>query len=161
MDGDLFIKIEGIEGESVDLKHKGEIQLISFSWGMTQSGTTHSNTGGGSARVSVQDLSFVHYVDKATPNIVKACCNGRHISSALLTVRKAGGTDPVEYVKIKMSDLIVSSVTTGIGPGEQRITETVTLNFAKFNYDYTPQNEKGLPAPAVSMGWDIAGNGEL
>ena len=94
MPADMFLKIDDIEGESVDDVHAGEIDVISWGWGMSQSGTTHSGPGGGSGKVSVQDFSFIHYVDKASAILMKMCCNGKHFEEAKLVVRKAGGNAP-------------------------------------------------------------------
>src|SRR6266436_6443220 len=98
---DMFLKIDDIKGESLDHAHKDEIQVLSWSWGMTQSGATHEGAGSGAGKVNVQDLTFSHYVDTSSPNLIKFCCNGKHFKTALLTVRKAGGDKQVEYVKIK------------------------------------------------------------
>jgi type VI secretion system secreted protein Hcp len=154
---DIFIKIGDLKGESVDDKHKEEIQVLAWSWGMSQSGTTHMGTGAGSGKVAVQDLSFTHYIDKVTPNLMLACANGKHFSEALLTVRKAG-EKPLEYLKITMTDLIVTSVTTGGSGGEDRLTENVSLNFAKFKVEYTPQKKDGSGDAPITVGWDIAAN---
>ncbi|HEX6841875.1 MAG TPA: type VI secretion system tube protein Hcp [Stellaceae bacterium] len=154
---DIFIKIGDLKGESIDDKHKDEIQLLAWSWGMSQSGTTHAGPGGGSGKVSVQDLSFTHYIDKVSPNLMLACANGKHFSEALLTVRKAG-EKPLEYLKITLTDLIVTSVTTGGSGGEDRLTENVSLNFAKFKVEYTPQKKDGSGDAPVTVGWDLAGN---
>jgi type VI secretion system secreted protein Hcp len=154
---DIFIKIGDLKGESIDDKHKEEIQVLAWSWGMSQSGTTHMGPGGGSGKVAVQDLSFTHFIDKSSPNLMLACANGKHFSEALLTVRKAG-EKPLEYLKITMHDLIVTSCTTGGSGGEDRITENVSLNFAKFKVEYTPQKKDGSGDAPVTIGWDIAGN---
>lgn len=154
---DIFIKIGDLKGESVDDKHKDEIQVLAWSWGLSQSGTTHAGPGGGSGKASVQDLSFTHHIDKASPNLMLACANGKHFAEALLTVRKAG-EKPLEYLKITMHDLIVTSCTTGGSGGEDRLTENVSLNFAKFKVEYTPQKKDGSGDAPVTIGWDIAGN---
>src|SRR5438270_10620750 len=96
---DMFIKIDDIKGESADAKHKDEIQVLSWSWGMSQSGTTHDGAGGGAGKVNVQDLTFTKYVDSSSPNLIKFCCNGKHFKQGLLTIRKAG-EHPLEYLKI-------------------------------------------------------------
>jgi type VI secretion system secreted protein Hcp len=154
---DIFIKIGDLKGESVDDKHKDEVQVLAWSWGMSQSGTTHSGTGSGGGKGSFQDLSFTHYIDKVSPNLMLACANGKHFSEALLTVRKAG-EKPLEYLKITMTDLIVTSVTTGGSGGEDRLTENVSLNFAKFKVEYTPQKKDGSGDAPITIGWDIAAN---
>ncbi|WAK00359.1 Hcp family type VI secretion system effector [Methylobacter sp. YRD-M1] len=139
---DMFIKIGDLKGESRDKTHKDEIDVLAWSWGMSQSGTTHTGGGGGAGKVSVQDISFTKWVDKASAPLMMACCTGKHFDDATLVVRKAGDT-PLEYIVIKLTEVIVTSVSTGGSGGEDRLTENVTLNFAKFEYAYQPQNEKG------------------
>jgi type VI secretion system secreted protein Hcp len=157
---DMFLKIDDLKGESVDHKHKGEIQVLSWSWGMSQSGSTHHGPGSGSGKVNVQDLSFTKHIDDATPNLIQFCCSGNHFKQALLTVRKAGGKDQVEYLKIKLQDIIISAVSTGGSGGEDRITENVTLNFGKFEVTYTPQTETGAAGPSKQVTWNIPSNHE-
>lgn len=155
---DAFLKIEGIKGESISKGHEGEIDILSWSWGMSQSGTTHIGTGGGAGKVNVQDISFTHWVDCSTPNLVKACCSGKHFGSAKLVIRKAG-ENPLEYVIIDMTDVLITSVGTGGSGGEERLTETVTLNFAKFKYSYQPQDKTGAAkGGAIETEYDIAKN---
>ena len=154
---DIFIKIGDLKGESIDDKHKDEVHVLAWSWGMSQSGTTHAGPGGGAGKVNVQDISFTHYIDKCSPNLMLACAKGKHFSEAHLVVRKAG-EKPLEYLKIKMEDVIITSVTTGGSGGEDRLTENVSLNFAKFKVEYTPQKKDGSGDAPVTAGWDIAGN---
>ena len=87
---DYFLKIKGIEGESFDAKHKNEIDVLSWSWGETQSGSHAAGGGGGAGKVSMQDFSFVMKVNKASPKLLLACANGEHIPEATLVCRKAG-----------------------------------------------------------------------
>jgi len=156
---DAFFKIDDLKGDSVDDKHKDEIEVLSWSWGMSQLGSTHSAQGGGSGKVSVQDLSFVKRIDASSPNLIQFCCLGSHMKTALLTVRKAGTKGPVEYLKIKLEELIVSNYSTGgSGEGGEIIHENVTLNFAKFEVTYTPQDTGGLGGGAVKATWNIAKN---
>ena len=154
---DMFLKIDDIEGESVDDVHAGEIDILSWSWGMSQSGTTHSGPGGGAGKVNVQDLSFTHYVDKSSANLMKMCCNGKHFEEATLVVRKAGEM-PLEYMIITMKSGLISSVSTGGSGGEDRITENVTLNFSEFKTEYVPQMADGSGDASVIVGWNIANN---
>ena len=154
---DMFFKIGDLKGESVDDKHAGEIDVLAWSWGMSQSGTTHMGTGAGAGKVNVQDISFTKYVDKSSPNLMQYCCNGKHFPEALLTVRKAG-ENPLEYLKITLKDLMIAAVTTGGSGGEDRLTENVTLNFAQFKVEYTPQKKDGTGDAAVTIGWDVAKN---
>jgi type VI secretion system secreted protein Hcp len=154
---DMFIKINGVTGESADAKHKGEIDVLAWSWGMSNHGTGHVGGGSGSGKVNVQDLSFTKYVDSATTNLALYCASGKHFKEGLLTVRKAGDK-PVEYLKISMHNILISSVTTGGSGGEDRLTENVTLNFSKVKVEYTPQKADGSPDSTKTIGWDIAAN---
>lgn len=154
---DMFIKIGDIKGESVDDKHKDEIDVLAWSWGMSQTGTTHRGAGGGAGKVNVQDLNITKYVDKSTPNLKDSCANGKHHKEALLVVRKAGET-PLEYYKLKMTDVLISNVQIGGSSGDERITENVSLNFAKYELEYTPQKADGSGDAAITSGFDIAAN---
>ena len=141
---DMFIKIGDIAGESVDKIHADSIDVLAWSWGMSNSGTTHMGGGGGSGKVNVQDLSFTKYVDAGTHALQQACCTGKHYDEAKLTVRKAGGT-PVEYIVLTMTEVLVTSVSGGGSGGEDRLTENVTLNFAKYKIQYQKQDTAGAP----------------
>jgi len=155
---DMFIKIDGIPGESEDGTHAGEIDVLAWSWGMSQSGTTHMGGGGGSGKVSVQDLSFTKWVDKSSHALMLACCKGTHITTVNLVVRKAGDT-PLEYIKIDLGEVIVSAVSTGGSGGEDRLTENVTLNFATVKYSYQPQATEGAgEGGSMDMAWNIPKN---
>ncbi|HOB45935.1 MAG TPA: type VI secretion system tube protein Hcp [Zoogloea sp.] len=155
---DMFMKIATIKGESRDDKHKDEIDVLAWSWGLSQSGSTHVGHGGGAGKVNVQDLSFTKYIDSASNALILGCCKGTHYPEVLLTVRKAGDT-PLEYIKITMKEVIVASVQTGGSGGEDRLTENVTLNFGAFKFEYQPQDAKGAPegGPKI-VGWDITAN---
>ena len=154
---DMFIKIGSLKGESVDKTHAGEIDVLAWSWGMSNSGSAHHGGGIGSGKVNVQDLSFTKYIDKSSPDLMLACCNGKHYDSALLTVRKAG-EKPLEYLKITMTELMVTSVSTGGSGGEDKLTENVTLNFASVKVDYIEQKKDGSAGDKPSMNWNIAEN---
>ena len=154
---DMFIKIDGIKGESKDKTHKDEIDILAWSWGMSNSGDMHTGGGGGAGKVNVQDVSFTKYQDASTCALMEACCKGTHIGEALLTVRKAGDK-PLEYLKIKLTNLIVTAVSTGGSGGEDKLTENVTLNFEKFNVDFLTQDEKGAKKDPFKVGWDISAN---
>lgn len=154
---DMFLKIEGVKGESVDDSHKGEIDILAWSWGLSQSGTMHMGESGGSGKAAYQDISVTKYVDTASANLMQKCAVGEHYKEAILIVRKAGGK-PLEYIKIKMERVMVTSVSTGGSGGEDRLTENVTLNFGKFNYEYVPQKPDGTGGGAIPFGMDIAAN---
>jgi type VI secretion system secreted protein Hcp len=156
---DMLLNIPGVKGESkVESNPKNQIDVLSWSWGMSNHGKTHVGSGGGSGKVDVQDVSLTKYVDSSSPNLMLACCKGSHFDNAVLTVRKAGGDKPVEYVQIKMTEVFITSVSTGGNGGEERLTENVSLNFAKVELDYIPQDDKGGTGTKIPFGWDIAAN---
>jgi len=155
---DFFLKIAGVKGDSVVKGMEDTMQILAWSWGMSQTGTTHHGTGGGAGKVNVQDLSFTRHVDKATPVLIQACCTGKHFDDAVLTCRKAGES-PLTYLTLTMTNVIVTSVSGGGSGGEDQQTENVTLNFAAFKVSYQGQNEKGAKAGgAVDVNYDIAKN---
>ena len=154
---DMFMKIEGVKGESKDKTHPKEIDVLAWSWGMSNSGSAHVGGGAGMGKVNIQDLSFTKYVDSSSPVLALACCKGTHYKEANLVVRKAGG-NPVEYIKIKLEEVLITSIGTGGSGAEDRLTENVTLNFAKVGMDYTPQDDKGAALTAIPMAWDITAN---
>jgi type VI secretion system secreted protein Hcp len=155
---DMFLKIGDIQGEALDASHKNEIDVLAWSWGLSQSGTMHLGSGGSAGKVSIQDVSVTKYVDKATPNLIKACCNGKQYPNAILVVRKAGGDTTVEYVKITMEPVIITSVSSGGSQGEERLTESVQLNFGKVKYEYTLQNPDGSAGASVPVTHNIQTN---
>lgn len=158
---DIFMKIKGIEGESQDAKHKNEIDVLAWSWGVSQAGSFGAGGGGGAGKVNVQDLSFTKYIDKSSPDLMLHCCSGKHIPETILVCRKAGGDNPLEYLTIKLTDVLVTSVSTGGSGGEDRLTENVSLNFAKVNVDYKEQTAKGGVGATPKMGWDVKANQKL
>ncbi|WP_310498766.1 type VI secretion system tube protein Hcp [Sandarakinorhabdus sp.] len=157
---DMFMKMSnGIAGESKD-KDKatvGDIDVLAWSWGVSQSGTFHSGGGGGAGKANVQDLSFTKWIDKASPPLQLACLKGTHLTSAELNVRKAGDK-PYVYVKITMTKVLVSSVSTGGSGGEDRLTENVTLNFAKLKIEYFEQGDTGAATAAGDYTFNVEEN---
>lgn len=139
---DMFLKLGDIKGESKDSSHKDEIDVLAWSWGLSQSGNAQSGGGAGAGKVNVQDISITKYVDSASHLLISSTCKGTHHKEATLVVRKAGDK-PLEYIIIKMKEVMVTSVSTGGSGGEDRLTENVSLNFAEFEYAYQPQKADG------------------
>jgi len=154
---DMFVQIGALKGESVDKVHKDKIDVLAWSWGMSNSGSTHIGGGGGSGKVNVQDLSFTKYIDKSSPDMVLACCNGKHFDKATLIVRKAG-EKPLEYLTITMTEVMITSISTGGSGGEDKLTENVTLNFGKFKHDYKEQTKDGTAGATPTATWSISEN---
>jgi len=152
---DYFLKIQGIEGESHDAKHKNEIDVLSFSWGETQTGTHAGGGGGGAGKVSMQDFHFVMKTNKASPKLLLACANGEHIKEATMVCRKAG-KDQQDFMKIKFSDLLVSSYQTGGSSTSDEIPmDQISLNYAKIEYEYRQQQPDGTLGGPIKAGYDL------
>jgi type VI secretion system secreted protein Hcp len=156
---DYFLKIDPLKGESQDDKHKDEIDVLSWSWGLQQGGHAGAGSGGGTGKVSVHDLSFTHHVDKASGDLFLSCANGKHFQKGILTCRKAG-EHPVEFLKITMEEVLVTSLNVGGSQGDERASENVTLNFSKVKVEYTEQKPDGSKGASTPKGWDIAANKE-
>ena len=156
---DIFLKIGGIDGESQDSAHKNEIDVYSWAWQVLQESNMHQGSGGGSGKATVRDLSFVHNVDRSSPNLMKFCLTGKHIAEAKLTVRKAGGS-PLEYLKITMTDVVITNVQPAGSSTDEVIKEQVSMSFAKVKQEYTVQNQQGGSGGAVTAGFDIKLNKE-
>ncbi len=155
---DFYLKIDGIDGESADHKHKGSIDIESFSWGATQMGSHSSGGGGGAGKVSMQDFHFVMKVNKASPKLMLACATGQHIKKAVLIARKAG-KEQQEYMKVTMSDLLVSSYQTGGSEGSNTLpSDQISMNFAKIEIEYKEQKPDGTLGGAIKAGYDLKSN---
>ena len=157
---DMFLEIEGVEGESADSAKKGAIDVLAWSWGSSQSGTMHTGGGGGAGKVNVQDLSITKWIDKSSTDLLLHVCTGEHYPNATLTVRKAGG-EALEYLVITMEEVMITSLSTGGSGGEDRLTENISLNFANFKVKYAEQAGSGGEAGGGEIGWDIRGNAKL
>src|SRR2546421_2086158 len=137
---DIFAKLGDIKGESLDNKHKDEIEVLSWSWGVTNA-VTLAGTGAGQGKASFSDLSLTHKIDKASPVLMQACATGVHLKEATITHRKAGKGQQ-EFLVIKMNDVIVTAITHG-GSGENGHSENVSLAFGKVNVEDKPQKADG------------------
>jgi len=155
----IFAKIGNIKGESLDSKHKGEVELLSWSWGVAQSGTTAHGGGGGAGKASFHDFNFTHHIDKASPVLLKACATGEHIKEATITVRKAGKGQQ-EFLIIKMNDVIITSVDLSGTDDEPASAAHVALQFAKVDLEYKPQKADGSLDAGLHFKYDIKGNKE-
>lgn len=154
---DYFLKLESIDGESQDSKHKNEIELLSWSFGATQGGTMATGGGGGAGKVQMHDFHFVKQVSKASPKLMLACANGEHIPKAVLIARKAG-KDQQEYLKITLTDVLVSSYhTSGSGQGGLPVDE-IALNFGKIEVEYKEQKADGSLGGIIKTGYDLKQN---
>jgi type VI secretion system secreted protein Hcp len=149
---DIFAKLGDIKGESLDSKHKDEIEVLSYSWGVSNSGSMAYGSGGGEGKATFHDLSFVHKIDKASPILMQACATGTHLKEAIITHRKAG-KEQHEYLIVKMNDVIITGVTHG-GSGDGH-SENVSLSFAKVALEYKPQKPDGSLDAGIIFKYDL------
>jgi type VI secretion system secreted protein Hcp len=163
MSGDMFLKLGDIKGESKVDGHQNEIELMSWSWGATQSGSTRGISGLTAGKVNVQDLTFTKLLDTATPNHIGAVCSGQAYPTATLICEKSSGNGkkPVQYLKISMKDVLISSYAVGGSGGSDTHTETITLNFGAVQTAYTPMKPDGTPDATIQSGWDIVAGKKL
>lgn len=153
---DYFLKIDGIEGESTSDRHKGEINIESFSWGASNAGSSSAGSGAGAGKVSFQDISFTKAIDKSSPKLVLATATGQHIKQVVLT-GEVSGKKSQQFLQIKLTDVLISSYQQG-GSSRAVPTDSFSLNFAKIEFTYYPMNPDGsLGAPATG-GWDVKEN---
>ena len=156
---DIFLKIDGIKGESTDAQHREEIEAASFSWGASQQGT--ASAGGGAGKATFQDLHVVMNVSRASPQLFLACAQGRHIKSAILTCRKAGGKDQRDFLRYALSDVLVASYHTD-GKAEDGVAvDQVSFKYAQVKVEYRPQKADGSLGAPVSAGWNLKTNEPL
>jgi len=156
---DAFLKIEGIPGESTDDKHKDWIEVLSYSWGVTQGASASASTSGGAThqRADFQDFMISKTLDKASPKLALACADGTHVKTVTLELCRAGG-DKVKYMEYKMTNCIVSSAGVGGGAGGEP-TENVTFNYGKIEWTYTQQKRAdGSGGGQVAAGWNLEAN---
>lgn len=155
---DQFMDLDSVDGESKDKTYTDCFDVLAWSWGVSNSGNAQQGGGQGAGKANCQDLSFTKYIDKGTPDLIQACCSGKHFPKACLTIRKAGGDSPLEYIKFTVEDLIITSVSLGGSGGEDRLTENVTLNFRCFTLGYKEQTAKGGVGATPECAWDCAAN---
>ena len=155
---DYFLKLDGIPGESTDAKHKDEIDVLAFSWGVSHPKASGPG-GGGAGKAVFEDLLVVAHTSKASPKLWLACASGQHIKSAVLTCRKPGKA-PFEFLKITLTDVSITSYEID-GSDEELPLDQIALAFAKVETVYTPQDPSGKAQPPVKAGWDLKKNAKV
>jgi type VI secretion system secreted protein Hcp len=149
---DIHIKFDGIDGESTDRDHKGEIEVLSWNWGLSAQPSTGGGSGAG--RASAQDFSFIHHYDKSSPLLAKAGASGRAIRQVTLAARHAGQGQK-DFLKVTMKEVIITAVQPS-GSEEQGIAESVSVRSRQIAFDYQPTDSKGQLGNSVTFSWDIA-----
>jgi type VI secretion system secreted protein Hcp len=156
---DYFLKIDGIPGESTDDKHKGEIEVLSWSWGETQPASPSAGSGGGAGKVQMSDLTVGAHFSKASPQLLLTCATGKHVKSAVLTARRSGKAQ-TDFLTFSLSDVLVSPYQTG-GVSAEMPLDSISLSFSKIEVSYKEQKTDGSLGPAIRVGWDRKTNKQL
>lgn len=152
----IFARIGTIKGESVDARHRDEIDVLGWNWGVAQapSGPGGGGTGAGAGKPVVHELSFTHRLDRSTPLLLKACLTGQHLKDAAISVRSSGGNQQ-DYLVLRLTDVLVTSVLTAVVDEGDGTQESVTLAFGRVDLDYKPQKPNGSLGSAVHFGYDL------
>ncbi|HZP03613.1 MAG TPA: type VI secretion system tube protein Hcp [Terracidiphilus sp.] len=152
---DYFLKLEGIQGESQDDKHKDEIQILSWSWGASNVSSVSGTGGSGAGKVNLSDLSVMVNFDKSTPKFFKTVCAGTHVPSGTLTAIKAGA-DGKPYLKVDFKELFVTSLQ--ISASSEVPTVSVSFSYNEIKIDYSTQNEQGNVTSTGAVTYNTKGN---
>lgn len=158
MSMEIFLKIDGVDGESQAKGHESEIDVFSYSLGASNPSSVGTGSGSGAGKVDISSISIQKQVDFASPKLFQKCCEGKHFDSATLTVREAGGDSPLEYLVVKMKQVFVDSVSWGGASGGGKPSESVSLSFAQVNVKYVAQSKTGGEAKKDEAGWDLQKN---
>lgn len=154
---DYFLKLDGIKGESQDAKHKDEIELISFSWGVTRQGGASTGGGGGAGKASFSDFEVAMPVNRSAPQLILKCVTGAHLKDGLLAIRRAG-KQQVEYLKFKFTDLLITGYEETGNVEQDRPIDVVRFNYAKFELTYVTQKANGSIGTSETVSWDLKTN---
>lgn len=154
---ELFLKLEGIDGESTDDRHRNEIELLSYNWGESQQ-LIQSGGGSGAGKVQMQDLHCSLRSCVASPRLLLAVATGKRIKRAILSVRR-GGKAPLDFMQWTLGDVAVSAYHTAAEQGSGLPpTDQVSLHFNTITLEYHPQQADGSLGAVIRAGWDVAKN---
>jgi len=154
MSSDMFLELDGVDGESKDKTFAGKIDIFSFSWGASNSGSGGWGGGSGTGKVNVTDFSVMKKTDKSSATLAKFCANGKHIATGKVHIRKAGGDAPLEYLKYEFDEVFISSWQISDSSGGSDVaSESVSLNFSKVKMTYGMQSDTGADeaSPEVTI----------
>ncbi|MBI4751742.1 MAG: type VI secretion system tube protein Hcp [Acidobacteria bacterium] len=165
MSFDAFLKIDGIQGESRDEKHKEWIEILSYSKGLSQTAAFSSSSHGSKSaeRANFSEFNITKALDKATPHLAFACASGQHYAKATIEICRAGGTSKQTFMRYTLQDVLITNYTVngvgGGGDGESIPTENIQLSYGKIEWNYIPTNQTtGQAMGNISKGWDLTQN---
>jgi type VI secretion system secreted protein Hcp len=156
---DMFMRVEGANGESKDSNHKDWTDIKSFTWGASQPGSMASGGGGGVGKASFRDLRVDALIDKAAPAVMKTCISGKHLNKVEISVCKAGGSQ-IEYTRVTLEEVIVTSVEYSAALNSDAVLVQYSFQAAKVKQQYWEQTDKGGKGPETQVGWNIKENKE-
>jgi len=153
MSTDSHIKFDGVDGESTHKDHKGEIEVLSWSWNVSNNSSL-AGGGSGKGKANPGDFVFTHTYDKASPILAKQCASGKHFKTVKLTARKAGEGQK-DFLVVSMKEVFITAVSPSGGHGGE-IIENVAFTYKDIEFEYKAQDDKGGLGGAVKFGWDVA-----
>jgi type VI secretion system secreted protein Hcp len=156
---DMYMRVDGVTGESKDSNHTGWTSIQSYSWGASQPGSMATGSGGGQGKVAFSDMSVIAPIDKASAAVLKYCANGKHLPQVEISVCKAGGQQ-VEYLRITLSEVLVTSVQQNAANSNDSVLVTYTFQAAHVKKQYWEQTDQGSRGSESTVGWDIKKNQE-
>lgn len=149
---DTHIKFDGVEGESTHKDHKGQVAVLSWTWGL--SNVSNPIGGGqGKGKAVPSDFHFTHVYDKASPILAKKCAKGEHFKEVVLTARKSGDGQK-DFMKVTMKEVFITNVQPAGSAGGD-IMESVSMSYGSIDFGYKPQDEKGGLGGDVKFGWNV------
>lgn len=153
---DAFLKIDGIEGESTRKGFEKQIPILSFSWGGSNPATIGVDGGGGGGKGALSSLNVMKKADSSSPTFFQKCMEGEHFKKASLTLMKAGGKAPIDFIKYDLETVYIDSVQySGSGGGDDTPMESISLAYGKMTYTFTPQTATGTKGSPVVGQWDV------
>lgn len=158
---EMFLEIEGVEGESQVTGFENKIDIFSFSWGASNPSSVATGSGSGAGKVSISSMNIQKSVDKASAKLFLACCQGKHFTKGKMTVREAGGDTPVEYLVMDFTQVFVDSLSWGGASGGDKPSESLSFSFASIKMTYQEQQSKGSGQKSGEAGWDLQKSAKL
>lgn len=150
---DTHIKFDGVDGEATHKDHKGEIQVLAWSWGLSNATNVTAGGGSGKGKAEPGEVSFMHTYDKASPILAKKCAQGAHFKEVVMTSRKAGEGQK-DFLKVTLKEVYITSVQPSGSSGGD-ITENVAMSYGSIDFSYKAQDDKGALTGEVKFGWNV------
>lgn len=156
---EIFLKLDGITGESTKTGAEGQIEIFSFSNGASNPSSVAFGTGSGAGKVDLSSLSLQKQLDKASPALFQSCCQGTHIKTGTMIVREATGDKTTQiYYQYDMKEVFVDSISWGGAAGGGKPSESVSLSSKALTITYWPQDSTGKLGDKIPFGWDVSTN---